>query len=150
MPKYTNAMFESDLAELETLINKYEAHGGAGDNKWNRSFRVIEINGKAVKPTGRYRIGDGQGPLDAARRAFKQLTRKANSNKKDKKITFMMKETTRKSKQGVLGPYEGQRKKLSKPKVLTIAGKKVTIKHEYAVRKIGNQKGGSSGWVFYN
>lgn len=141
-------MFEADLAELETLINKYEAHGGAGDKKWNRSFRVVEINGKTVAPQGRYRIGDGQGPLDAARRAFKQLSRKAN--KKNGKITFMLKETTSKSKHAIMGPYEGERKKLSKPKVLKIDGKNIKIQYEYAVRKVGSQKGGSSGWVFYS
>ena len=145
MPKYTNAMFEADLAELETLINKYEGAGGAGDNKWNRSFTVVEINGKSVPETGRYRIGDGLGPLDAARRAFKQLTRKSN-HKNAKSLTFMLKETTRDSKHAVMGPYEGEKKKLSKPKTLKIAGKTIKIGHEYAVKKIG-QKG---GWVFYN
>lgn len=145
MPKYTNAMFEADLAELETLINKYDAKGGAGDNKWNRSFTVVEVDGKPVNNVGRYRIGDSLGPLDVAKRAFKQLTRKAN--KKNGKINFMLKETTRGSKQGLFGPYEGQKKKLAKPKTLKIAGKTIKIQYEYAVKKIGSQKG---GWVFYN
>ncbi len=145
MPKYTNSMFEADLNELETLINKYEAHGGAGDKKWNRSFTVVEVNGKAVPNTGRYRIGDGLGPLDAARRAFKQLTRK-HTNAKNGKMTFMLKETTSKSKKPIVGPYEGQKKKLAKPKELLIDGKKIKISHEYAVHKL-SQKG---GWVFYN
>ncbi len=145
MPKYTNAMFESDLSDLETLINKYEAHGGAGDNKWTRSFTVVQINGKPVNPQGRYRIGQKSGPLDSARRAFKQLTRK--SNKKNGKITFMLKETTSKSKHGLFGPYEGEKKKLAKPKILKIAGKEIKIQYEYVVHKIGEQKG---GWVFYN
>lgn len=144
MPKYTNAMFESDLAELEGLINKYEAHGGAGDKKWNRSFTVVEVGGKTVPNSGRYRIGDGLGPLDAARRAFKQLTRKHGN--KGNKITFMLKETTSKSKHELKGPYEGQKKKLAKPKTIKINGKNIKIQYEYAVRKL-NQKG---GWVFYN
>lgn len=145
MPKYTNSMFEADLADLETLINKYEAHGGA-QKAWNRSFTTVEINGKPVAPTGRYRIDSSKlGPLDVARRAFKQLTRKAN--KKNGKITFMLKETTSKSKHGLFGPYEGQKKKLAKPKTLKIDGKTIHIKHEYSVRKVGSQKG---GWVFYS
>lgn len=144
MPKYTNAMFESDLAQLETLINKYEAHGGAGDKKWDRSFTVVELDGQVVGNVGRYRIGKGLGPLDAARRAFKQLTRKANN--KTAKMTFMLKETTRGSKHTTLGPYEGQKVKLDKPKILKIGGKTIKIQYDYAVRKL-NQKG---GWVFYS
>ena len=145
MPKYSNAMFEADLADLETLINKYEAHGGAGENKWSRSFAIVEVNGKTVAPQGRYRIGAKLGPSDAATRAFKQLTRK--SNKKNGKITFMLKETTSKSKHGLFGPYEGEKKKLAKPKTLKIAGKTIKIEYEYVVRKVGGQKG---GWIFYN
>ena len=145
MPKYTDAMFNSDLAKLETLINKYEATGGAGDKKWNRSFTVVEIDGTSTVPTGRYRIGSGLGPLDAARRAFKQLCRK-NKNMKECKMTFMLKETTSKSKHNVYGPYEGHKLKLKNPKVIKINGKNIKIGHEYKVKKL-SQKG---GWVFYN
>lgn len=149
MPKYTNAMFEADLAELENLINKYEgaSQSGGAEKKWDRSFTVVELNGKQIAPQGRYRVNSktGGGPADAAQRAAKQLLRKANNKKA--KITFKLKETTSKSKHGTFGPYEAHMKKLSKPKILPIAGKKIKIENEYIVKKVGDQKG---GWVFYN
>ena len=152
MPKYTNAMFEADLAELETLINKYEGAGGGqsggAEKKWSRSFTIVQKNGSPVNNVGRYRISEKSTPADAAARAAKQLLRKSNNKKA--KITFMLKETTSKSKHGLFGPYEAQMKRLAKPKMLKIAGKNIKIENEYIVKKLGSQKGGSKGWVFYN
>lgn len=149
MPKYTNAMFEADLAELETLINKYEGAGQAGgaQKSWDRSFTVSSVNDKPVNNLGRYRISTERGgtPSTAAARAGKQLLRKANNKKA--KITFTLKETTSKSKHGTHGPYEAEMKKLSKPRTIKIDGKNIKIENEYIVKKVGDQKG---GWVFYN
>lgn len=143
---YTEKQFKSDLKQLEDLISKYEMKGGKMKAD-TRTFRVVEVDGKHVNTDkgGRYRITDKQTPEDAAKKAYTQLYRK---HKKNGKIKFMIKETTRGSAHKVFGPYVGHRKKLAKPRMVSFAGKKpIKLQHIPEVHLNKNHKGGH---VYYS
>lgn len=143
MPKYSEAMFQKDLKELEQLVNSYNASGGASGNR--RSFRVVEVDGKPVKAgtrmAGRYHITMKQNPSDAAKKAYTALCNKMGKRNAGCKCNFTLKETTRGSKHKEFGPYQGTRKKLAKP--VTVKFPKGTVTYDYNSNvKLVGQKGG--------
>lgn len=152
MPKYTNAMFQRDLAELESLISQIEHTGGSyrNDNvisggkkeEGDRFFTVIEVDGRS-KRMGRYRISSKGNPEEAAHKAFKQICRKdyPKTNEKTCNRVFKIQETTQGSPKRIYGPYKGEMRPLPKPIVKKAGSKTITIKHKYRVVK-DNQKGG--------
>lgn len=144
MSKYSEAMFESDLFDLENLVNSYNASGGVGKDR--RSFRVVEVDGKPVKAgtrmAGRYHINTKtQNPSDAAKKAYSALCNKMGKRNAGCRCNFIIRETTRGSKHKEFGPYLGTRKKLAKPEIVKFP--KGIVKYEYnsSVKLVG-QKGG--------
>jgi hypothetical protein len=127
-----------DLDQLEHF-----AYGGGNNSDDRRKFTVFEVDGEEVDlgDGGRYTVTMKASPSDAARKAFSSLCRKL----KKTHFTFSIRETTQGSKKKVYGPYIGNRKRLSKPKVYhrMVKGKKksITIKHKHHV-KLHKQKGG--------
>ena len=142
MPKYTEKMFQKDLAELESLVSNYNAVGGASSK---RSFRVVDVGGKPIKAgsrmSGRYHIKHDQNPSDAAKKAYTALCNKMNKRNAGCRCTFTLKETTRGSKHKEYGPYLGTRKKLSKPVKVKFPKGIVTYEYDSNVKLVG-QKGG--------
>jgi len=143
MPKYSEAMFQRDLSELEHLVNSYNASGGAG--KERRSFRVVEVDGKPIKPgsrmAGRYYINEKQNPSDAAKKSYSALCNKMGKKNSGCRCNFTIRETTRGSKHKEFGPYLGTRKKLAKPLVVKFPKRNVIYKYDSNVKLVG-QKGG--------
>ena len=124
---------------------------GGGNNDDKRKFTVFEVDDKSVDlgDGGRYTVTRKASPSDAARKAFSALCRKL----KKSHFTFSIRETTQGSKKKVYGPYIGNRKRLSKPKVYhrTVKGKKktITIKHEHKVKLHKKQQAKLGGGVYY-
>jgi|TARA_R110002074_G_scaffold15179_5_gene52296 hypothetical protein len=126
-------------------------YGGENNNDDKRKFTVFEVDDKSVDlgDGGRYTVTRKASPSDAARKAFSALCRKL----KKSHFTFSIRETTQGSKKKVYGPYIGNRKRLSKPKVYhrTVKGKKktITIKHEHKVKLHKKQQAKLGGGVYY-
>ena len=120
MPKrYTKTHFQKDLVKLSNLIENYNAKGGDNDEEMvekkkesiYRTFKVVEENGKVVKPHGEYRIKKEQkvGPQKAAYKALGMMCRKARmeSGKWEEcdGLTVKIQEKTSGSLKKVYGPY---------------------------------------------
>jgi hypothetical protein len=143
-----------ELGGLEYSDSDFEHFiygGGNNNNDEKRRFTVTEVDGKSVDlgDGGRYTVTLIASPSDAARKAFSALCKKFEKAS----LTFSIRETTRGSKKKVYGPYIGNRKKLSKPKVYhrVDKGKKKTIviKHEHTL-KLHKQKAKLGGKFYYS
>ena len=154
MPKrgYTESQFRKDLHDLNKLINGFNSSIGKKSRKRTKSrrqsggkkaegerrFVVIEVNGKKVKPFGRYSSKPTKmnpaSPGQAAKRAYKQICRKHKLKGEKCKLKFTLRETTRGSNKKIYGPYKGTMKKLKKPRVFVRDGKKITSKYEPVVK----------------
>jgi hypothetical protein len=128
------------------------AYGGGNDNDNDkRKFTVFEVDDKSIDlgEGGRYTVTMKASPSDAARKAFSALCRKL----KKSHFTFSIRETTQGSKKKVYGPYIGNRKRLSKPKVYyrTVNGKKkkMEIKHKHTVKLYKKHQGKLGGGGYY-
>jgi len=162
MPKYSEAMFRKDLAELSSLIDTYvyTARGGRPPVHM-RSFTVHTVGGKPYtgddirvtinrKKPGRPMRKNPAKPKDAARHAYHSICENLGFKKFNCDIVFTIKETTRGSKNKVYGPYEGSRKKLSKAVLAEYAKKhkkgdiKFVPQSEITIRKVdAPRKGGA-------
>ena len=89
-----------------------------------RNFKLIEPNMGSIYT--------GKSPKQAAQKAFTQLRKKSNSNKK---IKFSIKETTQDSKKKVY-TYEGSRNKLDTPQIVQYGSGKNAKSVEYSHRDI--------------
>jgi hypothetical protein len=110
---YTQEQFEQDLEELETLIQNNQ-NGGVSTGIV-RHFKVILLDGQEVD-IGRVDIKSHQTPLKAAKKLLGSIATYHNLtklNKLDLDVIFMIKETTRDSKQKIYGPYKGKYIKLT-------------------------------------
>ena len=139
--------YDINDSDFESFI-----YGGGGNNESDdkRRFTVTTVDGKSVDlgDGGRYTVTLIASPSDAARKAFSALCKKF----KKASLTFSIRETTRGSKKKVYGPYIGNRKKLSKPKVYhrVDKGKKktITIRHEHTL-KLHKSKAKGGGKFYY-
>ena len=89
-----------------------------------RNFKLIEPNTPSTYT--------GKTPKQAAQKAFTQLRKKNNSNKK---IKFSIKETTQDSAKKVY-MYEGSRNKLDTPQIVQYGSGKNVKKVEYLHKDI--------------
>jgi hypothetical protein len=126
---YTQKQFEKDLSQLEKLISKGGSssiqqedsqdaqYGGAKEYTGSyRNFKVVEVNGKAVKYDSGASIKDHQTPLNAAKKLLKSICLQMGlkgMKKLDCNVTYVIQETTRGSKKKMFGPYKGKYAKYS-------------------------------------
>ena len=145
---YTQKHFEQDLEELETLINNQ--NGGVSSNYEGkiRHFKVVMLNNEEVD-FGRVDIKDHQNPLKAAKKLLGSIATHKNLTKLNKlklNVVFMIKETTRDSKQKIYGPYKGKYVKLTpeEMKKATRAGITFTMRPSVKLDKgkLSPMKGG--------
>lgn len=113
---YTEKNFEKDIEELETLVQNNKI-GGILDNYIGkiRHFKVVRLDSKEID-IGRVDIRASQTPLKAAKKLLGSIATYHNLkklNKLDLDVVFMIKETTRDSKQKIYGPYKGKYIKLT-------------------------------------
>jgi hypothetical protein len=157
--QYTQKQFEKDLNELELLIKKggkeeeeeeeeeEEMEGGKKEYTGTyRHFKMVEVDGKAVKTDARADIKDHQTPLNAAKKLLTSMVKKEklSDNAKSKlKVIFYIQETNRDSKSKVYGPYVGTYYKYtpSEAAKAKAAGGKVSFKFRPVVKLYkGNKK----------
>lgn len=100
----------------------------SGANK--RNFRLVAIDGKKVEKGGTFK---GVRPNQVAVKAFNSHCRSLGLKGKCKK-TFTIKEITRGSDNKEF-TYVGERKKLSKPRVISRGGSEYKVNFETSVRK---------------
>jgi hypothetical protein len=147
---YTQKQFEQDLEELETLINNQ--NGGVSSNYEGkiRHFKVVMLNNEEVD-FGRVDIKDHQNPSKAAKKLLGSIATHKNLTKLNKlklNVVFMIKETTRDSKQKIYGPYKGKYVKLTpeEMKKATRAGITFTMRPSVKLykEKLSPMKGGGA------
>jgi hypothetical protein len=147
---YTQKEFEKDLEELETLINNQ--NGGVSSNYEGkiRHFKVVMLNNEEVD-FGRVDIKDHQNPSKAAKKLLGSIATHKNLTKLNKlklNVVFMIKETTRDSKQKIYGPYKGKYVKLTpeEMKKATRAGITFTMRPSVKLHKekLSPMKGGGA------
>jgi hypothetical protein len=158
---YTQKQFEKDLSQLEKLISKggsapieqESQDGGAKEYTGSyRNFKVVEVNGKAVKYDSGASIKDHQTPLNAAKKLLKSICLQMGlkgMKKLDCHVTYVIQETTRGSKKKMFGPYKGKYAKYSpnEAKKATASGisfkmKPVVKLHKHSSPKKSHMKGG--------
>jgi hypothetical protein len=170
---YTQKQFEKDLSQLEELVSKggsynnYEddsddesydsedppQQGGAKDYSGSyRNFKIVEVNGKAVKYDSGASIKEHQTPLNAAKKLLKSICLQMGlkgMKKLDCHVTFVIQETTRGSKKKMFGPYKGKYMKYTpeEAKKATASGisfkmKPVVKLHKHSSPKKSPMKGG--------
>jgi surface protein len=107
-----------------------------------RNFKIISINNKKVKHTGRYKTKTF--PFNVVEKAFRQLSKKYNTNE----LTLTIKETTKGSLKKEYGPYRCEKVKLKKPIEVKYKGKNkpVLMKTKTVIHlvKKSKQKGGGN------
>ena len=113
---YTEENFEQDIQELETLIQNNKIGGISTDYTGKvRHFKVVRLDDKEID-IGRVDIKSHQTPLKAAKKLLGSIATYHNLTKLNKlnlDVVFMIKETTRDSKQKIYGPYKGKYIKLT-------------------------------------
>jgi hypothetical protein len=112
---YTDKEFEKDINELETLINNKIGKVSSDYNGKIRHFKVVRLDNEEVD-FGRVDIKQHHTPLKAAKKLLVSIATHKNLKKLNKlklDVIFMIKETTRDSKQKIYGPYKGNYTKLS-------------------------------------
>ncbi len=98
-------------------------------NKGDRSFTVEKSEVKTASESPRYvSKTPGAAAAKAARRIFAEI-----KDAKKTEVRFSIRETTQDSAKKEY-KYIGIRQKLDKPKVLAIAGKDISITHEFKVK----------------
>ena len=114
---YSRKQFQKDLKKLAKLIEDFPAAQRGGKRNKNgkivqmRTFEVVQVDGKKVKPHGNYQIKEESkiGPETAASKAAKMLCRKIKRNGGKQTdcqgITLSIREKTRGSAHKVFGPY---------------------------------------------
>ena len=146
---YTQEQFEQDLEELETLIENNKTGGVSADyTRKIRHFKVILLDGQEVD-IGRVDIKEYQTPLNAAKKLLGSIATHHNLKKLNKlklNVVFIIKETTRDSKQKIYGPYKGKYIKLTpeEMKKATRAGITFTMRPSVKLHKgkLSPMKGG--------
>ena len=146
---YTQEQFEQDLEELETLIENNKTGGVSADyNGVIRHFKIVFLDGKEVD-IGRVDIKEHQTPLNAAKKLLGSIATHHNLKKLNKlklNVVYMIKETTRDSKQKIYGPYKGKYVKLTpeEMKKATRAGITFTMRPSVKLykEKLSPMKGG--------
>jgi hypothetical protein len=76
-----------------------------------RHFKIIEVNGKAVKYDNSASIKEHQTPLNAAKKLLKSICLQKGlkgMKKLECNVTFIIKETTQGSNKKMFGPYSGK------------------------------------------
>jgi hypothetical protein len=171
---YTQKQFEQDLNQLEKLISKggnknsynddsdedsYDEEsyqqGGAKDYAGSyRNFKIVELNGKAVKYDSSAAIKENQTPLNAAKKLLKSICLQMGlkgMKKLECHATYVIQETTRGSKKKMFGPYKGKYSKYTpeEAKKATASGisfkmKPVVKLHKHSSPKKSPMKGGVS------
>ena len=148
---YTQEQFEQDLEELETLIENNKTGGVSADYTGKiRHFKVILLDGQEVD-IGRVDIKEYQTPLNAAKKLLGSIATHHNLKKLNKlklNVVFIIKETTRDSKQKIYGPYKGKYIKLTpeEMKKATRAGITFTMRPSVKLHKgkLSPMKGGGA------
>ena len=148
---YTQEQFEQDLEELETLIQNNKTGGVSADyNGVIRHFKIVFLDGKEVD-IGRVDIKEHQTPLNAAKKLLGSIATHHNLKKLNKlklNVVYMIKETTRDSKQKIYGPYKGKYVKLTpeEMKKATRAGITFTMRPSVKLykEKLSPMKGGGA------
>jgi len=114
---YSRKQFQSDLKKLAQMIKEFSPaqRGGKRTKNGNivqmRTFEVVQIDGKDVKPHGNYQIKENSkiGPETAASKAAKMLCRKIKKNGGKhtdcEGRTLVIREKTRGSAHKLFGPY---------------------------------------------
>ena len=115
---YSRKQFQKDLKNLAKLIEDFPTTQRGGKRNKNtgniiqmRTFEVVQVDGKKVKPYGNYQIKEESkiGPETAASKAAKMLCRKIKKNGGKQTdcqgITLSIREKTRGSAHKVFGPY---------------------------------------------
>lgn len=115
---YSKKRFQSDLKKLAKLINDFPNSNQSGGKRNKngqlvkmRTFEVVEVDGKEVKPHGNYQIKEESkvGPEVAASKAAKQLCRKIKRNGGShtdcEGRTLVIREKTSGSAHKHFGPY---------------------------------------------
>jgi surface protein len=105
-----------------------------------RNFKIISINNKKVKHTGRYKTKTF--PFNVVEKAFRQLSKKYNTNE----LTLTIKETTQGSLKKEYGPYRCKKVKVKKPVEVKYKGKNkpVLMKTIIHLVKKNKHKGGGN------
>jgi hypothetical protein len=157
--RYSLKQFNTDMQQLGGMIETFYSHQGGAQkggkcrknskrkamkgNKGNkgkkqkggapaRYYKVLIVNGR---PYPFYRRYKGAEPKDAAKKAGKFICKMLKLGKKDCKLTFQLKETTRGSDKRVYGPYKGHYEKLAKPRTLKFPGKNsFQVTHKFIVK----------------
>ena len=115
---YSRKQFQSDLKKLAKLIKDFPKSNQSGGKRNKngqlvkmRTFEVVEVDGKEVKPHGNYQIKEASkvGPEVAASKAAKQLCRKIKRNGGShadcEGRTLVIREKTSGSAHKHFGPY---------------------------------------------
>jgi hypothetical protein len=115
---YSRKQFQSDLKKLAKLIKDFPKSNQSGGKRNKngqlvkmRTFEVVEVDGKEVKPHGNYQIKEESkvGPEVAASKAAKQLCRKIKRNGGShtdcEGRTLVIREKTSGSAHKHFGPY---------------------------------------------
>jgi hypothetical protein len=115
---YSRKQFQNDLKKLAKLIKDFPKSNQSGGKRNKngqlvkmRTFEVVEVDGKEVKPHGNYQIKEASkvGPEVAASKAAKQLCRKIKRNGGShtdcEGRTLVIREKTSGSAHKHFGPY---------------------------------------------
>lgn len=115
---YSRKQFQNDLKKLAKLIKDFPKSNQSGGKRNKngklvkmRTFEVVEVDGKEVKPHGNYQIKEESkvGPEVAASKAAKQLCRKIKRNGGShtdcEGRTIVIREKTSGSAHKHFGPY---------------------------------------------
>ena len=116
---YSKKEFQQDLKKLAKLINDFPKTTQAGGKRSKdgklvkmRTFEVVKVDGKNVKPHGNYQIKEDSkvGPEVAATKAAKMMCRKIKKNggkhTECQGKTLVIREKTSGSAHKHFGPYE--------------------------------------------
>ena len=116
---YSKKEFQKDLRKLAKLINAFPKTSQFGGKRSKngklvkmRTFEVVKVNGKDVKPHGNYQIKEESkvGPEVAATKAAKMMCRKIKKNggkhTECQGRTLVIREKTSGSAHKHYGPYE--------------------------------------------
>jgi len=121
-----------------------------------RHFKIIELNGKAVKYDNSASIKEHQTPLNAAKKLLKSVCLQMGlkgMKKLECHATYIIQETTRGSKKKIYGPYKGKYVKYSPEEAKKAMASGISFKMKPVVKlhKHGSpKKGGFSHFECLN
>jgi len=155
---YSQEQFESDLQELESLINQsqlseeseYSEQSGGKKTHTSklRHFKLATVDGKEVDFEATANVKDHQTPLSAAKKLLRSYCRALKlkeTNRLKVDIKFTIRESTRGSGNKIFGPYTGKYRKYTPAEMKKAQASGITfhMKPEVKLLKSKKQKGGA-------